>query len=152
MRFAFTPLRVTVAVIVATVAAQLVPVARTNPPVRMEVDAPANVKRILERSCYDCHSNRTRWPWYSHVAPVSWLGARDVHEGREEVNFSEWPMFDFDEQDHLLEQVEKQVSRGKMPLPVYLIMHGDAALSRADREALLTWARAGSGGDPAQAY
>lgn len=152
MKFEFTPLRVTVAAIVATVAAQLVPVDRTNPPVRMEVDAPADVKRILERSCYDCHSNRTRWPWYSHVAPVSWLVARDVHEGREEINFSEWPMFDFDEQDHLLEQVEKQITRGKMPLPVYLIMHGDAALSRADREKLLAWARAGSGGDPTQGY
>ena len=75
-----------------------------------------NVKRILERSCYDCHSNRTRWPWYSHVAPVSWLVARDVHEGREEINFSEWPMFDFDEQDHLLEQVEKQVKSLKVKL------------------------------------
>lgn len=152
MTFKFTPLRVTVAAIVAAVAAQLVPVDRTNPSVRMEVDAPANVKRILERSCYDCHSNRTRWPWYSRVAPVSWLVAHDVHEGREEINFSEWPMFDFEEQDHLLEQVEKQVSRGKMPLPVYLIMHSDAALSRADREVLLAWARAGSGGDPTQAY
>ncbi len=152
MAFKFTPLRATVAAIVAVVAAQLVPVDRHNPPVRMEVDAPADVKRILERSCYDCHSNRTRWPWYSRVAPVSWLVARDVHEGREEINFSEWPMFDFDEQDHLLEQVEKQVTRGKMPLPVYLIMHGDAALSRADRETLLAWARAGSGGDPTQAY
>ncbi|MEY4374321.1 MAG: putative signal peptide protein [Candidatus Eisenbacteria bacterium] len=152
MKFAFTPARVTVAVIAVAVAAQLVPVERTNPPVRMEVDAPADVKRILERSCYDCHSNRTRWPWYSRVAPMSWLVARDVHEGREEINFSEWPMFDFDEQDHLLEQVEKQVTRGKMPLPVYLIMHGDAALSRADREKLLAWSRAGSGGDPTQGY
>ena len=147
-----TPVRVAAAILVAAVAAQLVPVQRDNPPVRMEVAAPADVRAILERSCYDCHSNHTRWPWYSRVAPVSWLVASDVHKGRKEINFSEWPMFDFKEQDHLLEQVDKQITRGKMPLPVYLIMHGDAQLRPADREKLLAWARSGSGGDPTEGY
>jgi hypothetical protein len=71
-----TPARATAAAILAADAAQLVPVKRDNPPVTFEVDAPAEVKTILERSCFDCHSNRTRWPGYSRVAPVSWLVAR----------------------------------------------------------------------------
>ena len=64
------------------VAIQLVPVHRDNPPVASDLDAPADVKSILRRACYDCHSNETRWPWYAYVAPVSWLVAHDVEEGR----------------------------------------------------------------------
>ena len=136
-----TPARAVAAAIVAAVAAQFVPVKRDNPPVTFEVGAPAEVKTILERSCYDCHSNRTRWPWYSRVAPVSWLVARDVHRGRKEMNFTEWPAFDFEEQEHLLGEIVKQVDRGKMPLPIYLVMHGDAMLHADDRRRLLAWAR-----------
>jgi hypothetical protein len=136
-----TPARATAAAILAAVAAQLVPVKRDNPPVTFEVDAPAEVKTILERSCFDCHSNRTRWPWYSRVAPVSWLVARDVHRGRKEMNFTEWPAFDFEEQEHLRGEIVKQVNRGKMPLPIYLVMHGEAILRADDRRRLLAWAR-----------
>ena len=71
------------ALIVCLVAAQFVPVDRTNPPVGQEIVAPAEVMTVLERACYDCHSNETVWPAYSRVAPVSWLVARDVQEGRE---------------------------------------------------------------------
>jgi hypothetical protein len=99
------------------------------------------VKAILERSCYDCHSNRTRWPWYSHVAPVSWLVARDVHEGREELNFSNWPAFDLEKQDDHLKHIKKQVERGKMPLPIYLSMHPRARLSESERRIVVDWAR-----------
>ena len=135
------PLRVAAATLVAAAALQLVPVKRTNPPVTFEVEAPADVKTILERSCYDCHSNRTRWPWYSRVAPVSWLVARDVQRAREEMNFTEWPAFDFEEQEHLLEDIAKAVDRGKMPLPIYLTMHADARLDDAERQRLVRWAR-----------
>lgn len=138
---AVTPLRAAAAIVIAAAAAQLVPVDRSNPPVGIELDAPADVRAILERSCFDCHSHHTRWPWYSRVAPVSWLVARDVREGRREMNFSEWPAFDLEEQDHLLASVVKQVERGKMPLPIYVIMHGEARLSAADRRRLTDWAR-----------
>ena len=74
------------------VVAQLYPrPTRDNPPVWASIDAPHDVERILRRSCYDCHSNETRWPWYSHLAPRSWLVAADVHEARVRMNFSEWP-------------------------------------------------------------
>ena len=76
--------------VVALVAIQLVPVDRTSPPVTADIAAPANVRAVLKRACYDCHSNETTWPWYSRVAPVSWLVARDVREGRKELNFSDW--------------------------------------------------------------
>ena len=141
MSGALTPLRAAAVAIAAAAALQLVPVQRTNPPVTSEIDAPADVKQILERSCWDCHSNRTRWPWYSRVAPVSWLVARDVRLGRRELNFSEWPAFDFEEQDDLMAHIAKQVDRGRMPLPIYLTMHADAKLSAADRRRLVAWAK-----------
>ena len=134
-------LRVAAAALVAAVAIQFVPVKRDNPQVSFEVDAPGEVRALLERACFDCHSNRTRWPWYSRVAPVSWLVAWDVRRAREEMNFTDWPAFDFEEQEHLLADIGKQVDRGKMPLPIYVLMHGEARLSRAERRVIVAWAR-----------
>lgn len=134
-------MRGAVAAIAAAALIQLVPVRRDNPPVRTEVPAPHDVKAILERACYDCHSGRTRWPWYSHVAPVSWLLARDVHRGRREVNFTDWPAFDQDAQDHILSHIVKQVKRRAMPLPIYLSMHPQARLTEQDRQRLIEWAQ-----------
>lgn len=136
-----TPLRAAAAALVVAVAIQLVPVRRDNPPVEFEVEAPGPVQAVLERACYDCHSNETRWPWYSRVAPVSWLVARDVARGREDMNFSEWPVFDFEAQEHALADIVKQVDRRKMPLPIYLTMHPEARLTEAERGAILAWAR-----------
>jgi hypothetical protein len=136
-----TPVRATAAALVAAVAIQLVPVNRSNPPVEFEVDPPAEVHAILRRACYDCHSHETKWPWYSRVAPVSWLVARDVHRGRDDLNFSDWPVFDFEAQDHALADIAKQIDRGRMPLPIYRAMHPGARLSEADRRRLLDWAR-----------
>src|SRR5262249_55501205 len=123
-----TPRKVAAAAIAVAALIQLVPVRRDNPPVKTEVTAPPAVRSILERSCYDCHSNRTVWPWYSYVAPVSWLVAKDVRNGRREVNFTDWPLFDQDEQDHILSHIVKQVQRQSMPLPIYLTMHPKARL------------------------
>src|SRR5436309_14489602 len=69
------------------IAAQAFRIDRTNPPVEQDVAAPAGVEALLRRACYNCHSHETVWPWYSHVAPVSWLLAHDVPEGRLELNF-----------------------------------------------------------------
>ena len=129
------------AAIVAAAAIQLIPVKRDNPPAALLIQAPADVRTILERSCYDCHSNRTRWPWYSRVAPVSWFVARDVHRGRKELNFTDWPLFDFEAQDHLLADIGKDVERGKMPLWNYLMLHPEARLGPADRKRVSDWVR-----------
>ena len=131
-----------VAVLAVLVGIQFVPTTRTNPPVVTEVTAPEAVKTILREACYDCHSNRTRWPWYSRVAPVSWFVTHHVNEGREDLNFSEWPAFDFEEQSLAFEDIRKQVSRRKMPLRSYRIIHPEARLTDAQRETILRWAGA----------
>ena len=140
-----TPLQGAAAAIVVAALIQLVPVKRDNPPVKDEVPAPPRVKAILERACYDCHSNKTVWPWYSHVAPVSWLVAKDVHNGRHEVNFTDWPTFDQEEQDHAYKHIAKQVDRRGMPLSNYLLLHPKARLSDEDRRVLVSWARSWTG-------
>lgn len=137
--------RMIVGVVVALGIAQAIPVERTNPPVRSEVDAPAAVGAILRQACYDCHSHETRWPWYSKVAPVSWMVTRHVKTGRGDLNFSDWPRLDFEEQEHALKDIQEQVSKGKMPLRSYTWLHREARLSDAQRATLLAWARAGTG-------
>jgi hypothetical protein len=136
-----TPSKGAAAAIAFAALIQVAPVTRDNPPVKTEVSAPPKVKSILVRSCYDCHSNRTVWPWYSFVAPVSWLVAKDVRNGRREVNFTDWPFFDQDAQEHILSHIVKQMQRRSMPLPIYLTMHPKAHLTEADRRTLIDWAK-----------
>ena len=119
---------------------QFVPVDRDNPPVRSNLSAPDEVMSVLLRACYDCHSNQTRWPWYSRVAPVSWFLARDVREARADLNFSEWPVLDFELQHLEMDEIHDAVSEGKMPLRSYTLIHRDARLTQADRNLLLDWA------------
>jgi len=126
-------------IVLAFIVVQFVPVERTNPPVEEEAPAPANVRTILHRACYDCHSNETRWPWYSHVAPVSWLVAHDVHEARKHLNFSTWNQYNPKRQARKLNEAWEEVEEGEMPLWYYLVVHRDAALSPWDRGLLLTW-------------
>lgn len=130
------------AVLLATafVLIQFVPVDRTNPPVESEVPASAEVREVLRRACYDCHSNETIWPWYSRVAPISWLVARDVHEGREHLNFSTWNRLSTQDQVEAMHESWEEVDEGAMPLWFYLPPHPEARLSERDRELLRRWA------------
>lgn len=127
-------------ILLILVAIQFVPVDRLNPPVEAEVPAPATVRVILRRACYDCHSNETVWPWYSQVAPVSWLVARDVREGRQELNFSTWNRITTQQQVKKLKESWKEVAEGEMPPWFYLSIHRDATLSAEDRTTLRNWA------------
>ena len=121
--------------------AQLVPVDRSNPPVQGEVAAPAEVRAILRRACYDCHSNEVRWPWYGRVAPVSWLLERDVREGRKEVNFSVFGDYPEKRRRRKWTEIPEQVQKGEMPPWFYVAVHRDARLSEADKDLLVQWAR-----------
>ncbi len=133
-------LRIILAVlIIAFVGAQFVPVERTNPRVTGEIDAPPEVMDILRRSCYDCHSNEVVWPWYSRVAPFSWLVAYDVEEAREHMNFSEWSKYSQKKKAKKREEIWEEVSDGEMPLWYYLPMHPEAKLSAADKEIIRKW-------------
>ena len=104
-------------------------------------DSPTT-ERLARAACFDCHSHETVWPWYSYIAPVSFLIAKDVADGRAEMNFSTGRGLDADE---MIEQIE----RGKMPKPIYLPLHPEANLSNADKAALIAGLRAtfGSGSD-----
>jgi hypothetical protein len=131
--------KILIALAVLVVGIQFIPVERSNPPVTQEIDAPANVKSILETSCYDCHSNKTNWPWYSYVAPVSFLVASDVNEGREHVNFSEWDRYDGKKRTKILEEMLEEVEKGKMPLSKYIIVHPEAEMDKSKIASLKDW-------------
>lgn len=120
---------------------QVVPMSRSNPPITQDVTAPAPAESILQRACYDCHSNQTRWPWYAHVAPVSWLVIRDVERGRKRLNFSTWDKYADDPETVIrkLRNIDKVMHNGSMPLWYYLLEHPTARLSNADREILEAW-------------
>jgi cytochrome c551/c552 len=133
--------RLGVILLAALIAMQFVAVERTNPPVETEVSAPAEVKAILRRSCYDCHANETRWPWYARIAPVSWLIANDVKEGRREVNFSLWNQFTGSRRARKFKEIVEQVEQNKMPQWYYVVIHPEAKLSGGDKEEILKWAR-----------
>ena len=117
---------------------QLVPYGRnhTNPPVVREPnwDSP-ETRALAQRACFDCHSNETVWPWYSNVAPVSWLVYHDTEEGREYLNFSEWGS---DREGEEGEEMVEQIKKGDMPLPIYLPAHPEARLTPAEKSTLIT--------------
>lgn len=126
--------------VVAMIIIQFVPVERTNPPVTGAIAAPPDVQAILKRSCYDCHSHETVWPWYSYVAPVSWLVAADVQEAREHVNLSAWQSYDAHKQGDLKREAWEEVEEGEMPLSYYLTMHPEAELAEQDKDLIRAWA------------
>lgn len=109
--------------------------AHANPAVVQEPDWPdPQTLALAERACFDCHSNETAWPWYSNVAPVSWLVQRDVDEGRHALNFSEWGMSA--EEGEEGEEMAEAVYSGEMPPAVFLITHPEARLTDAEKQQL----------------
>ena len=118
---------------------QLVPVDRTNPAVEEDIPAPSEVKAILKRACYDCHSNETVWPWYSRVAPVSWLVAWDVQEGREELNFSTWNRYSAKQRVKKIKESWEEIEEGEMPPWFYVPLHPEARLANQERDRLRVW-------------
>ena len=139
---------IAIVLIVVFLGIQFIRPARTNPPVDesqtifARTQMTPQVSVILDRSCSDCHSNKTVWPWYSNVAPVSWLISDDVNEGRQALNLSEWGKLAEDRQDRKLRQICDEVSDGVMPLSYYLPMHPHARLSAEDKKTLCDWTEA----------
>lgn len=107
--------------------------------IRHVYDVPDNVMNILQISCYDCHSNNTNYPWYSHVQPMRFLMDRDIREGKEELNFSEFGSYSQRKQKNKLDRISKQVKADKMPLPSYLLLHSNAKLSADDKQEIINW-------------
>lgn len=122
--------------------------AKTNPAFDQSMALEAHtqldpkVAAILDRSCNDCHSNKTRWPWYANVAPVSWFVIDHVEEGREHMNLSEWGKYSSDERKALLGDFCELVTENAMPLSSYTPLHPGSKLSDEDKKVICEWAAA----------
>ncbi|WP_405414270.1 heme-binding domain-containing protein [Maribacter sp. Asnod1-A12] len=106
-----------------------------------ETNPSPELKKIFETSCYNCHSNNTEYPWYNNIAPISYLLADHVKEGKEHLNFSEWENYSIDKKDHLLEEIEEEVVNGNMPLSQYTLFHKDSELTANEEVKLVEWVR-----------
>jgi heme-binding protein len=133
---------------VALAGAQLKRPAVTNPPtdatrtLQAHLAVPPGVAATLDRACGDCHSHGTRWPWYSHVAPASWLVVEHVDHGRRHLNFSDWTGGGGERVKDPLAAICKEAKSGRMPLSSYLLLHPGARPSPAEVDALCRWATA----------
>jgi hypothetical protein len=125
------------AVAVIFVLIQLIPVNRTNPPIVKEpVWNSAETKALFDRACADCHSHNTKWPVYAYIAPASLLIAKDVWEGRERFNVSDWSYSEKDKNE-IAKESDKLIREGNMPPQIYLPLHLEARLSDAEKHALI---------------
>ena len=120
---------------------QLVPLNQVNPRVIQDLAAPTGIKALLRSSCYDCHSNETTWPWYSRIAPGSFLITRDVIEGRKHLNFSEFGGLSAFDSSDVADAIIEMLDDEKMPILPYLMLHPDASLSASETRLLIDWAK-----------
>lgn len=128
-----------IALVIVLFVINSIPVEMTNPPITEDMKAPSNVKKILRESCYDCHSNETTWYWYAEYAPVSWLVAHDVNEGREYLNFSTWDKYSKSEKKELMNESLETIREGEMPMKIYELMHPEAKIDKEKLNILETW-------------
>jgi hypothetical protein len=97
---------------------------------------------IVQRACQNCHSQNTEWPWYSHVAPMSWLIARDVQQARGHMNLSQWQDYSAEDRLRYLSEIGSEVKNRQMPVERYLLLHPEARLTESERQQLYSWTRA----------
>ena len=134
-------MKITLIMIAILLAIQLIRPEKTNPPIdqSLTLKAPENVMKILKNSCYDCHSNETKWPAYAEIAPISWNIIGHVNDGREALNFSQWKTIDPKIKIARLKRSIKTINNGMMPLSNYLFMHDKAKLSDAQKRVIIQW-------------
>ncbi|NUN69592.1 MAG: heme-binding domain-containing protein [Bacteroidetes bacterium] len=126
---------------------QFIQPSRENPPIdpamtlQSHHQVPAEIASLLDRACRDCHSNATVWPFYSYIAPASWLVSYDVMEGRKHLNFSEWGKYKEGKRMQKLSGIYQAVTDRTMPMPKYIPLHPEADLTDAERTALSSWAQ-----------
>ena len=106
-----------------------------------ETNPPDNVHKIMKETCFDCHSNTTRYPWYFNVTPVNYLIADHIDNGKDEWNFSKWAEYSLKRKEHKMDEVWEEVKKKKMPLDSYTWTHGDANLTDEQIEAVVAWAK-----------
>jgi hypothetical protein len=136
-------------IVLVLLVAQLFPPARTNPSIdpsrtiHAALTIEPAVASALTRACNDCHSNQTVWPWYSKVAPASWLVVSDVRRGRAALNLSDWKVLSPEKQRELPSEICKEVAEREMPTEEYLLMHPRAKLTRTEIDSICRWAHSG---------
>lgn len=120
---------------------QFIHVDRTNPKIdkNIELKAPQDVMHILKKSCYDCHSYETKWPYYSNIAPISFVVASHVKDARSAMNFSTWKEIDIKKKAQRLKRAIQTVNNGMMALPSYVYAHKGAKLTKSEKEVLTSW-------------
>ena len=134
-----------IVILLLLVGIQFVPVDKTNPRVKPYLnyvsvtDAPREVEEIIKRSCYDCHSNETKYPWYANVAPMSWVIKSHVDKGREELNFSEWGNYPEEEAKQKQKECFIEITNASMPKTTYTILHSKAKLTSDQVLLLQKW-------------
>jgi hypothetical protein len=138
--------KIGVLVFVAALAVcQAIRMEKSNPAPRLDASLDPSIRPLLKRACYNCHSNETVWPWYANVAPVSWLVASDVNEGRQHLNFSEWGNYSAEIQGRKRFRIGQEVGEKAMPPWYYSVMHRESRLTTEERAEIERWASARSG-------
>lgn len=124
---------------------QFVPIEMSNPDIEPEKDflsisgTPEGLATQIKQSCYDCHSFETQYPWYSKIAPVSFIMANHINEGREHLNFSAWGDYGAKKQNHKLEECFEMIETGEMPMKGYVVFHSTAKLSDEARKEMISY-------------
>lgn len=135
--------RILLGLIFVLAAMQFIQPQKTNPTDPAEsdfasvYDLEAVDVELINKACYDCHSNETVWPWYADVAPASYVIVNHVNEGRKHLNFSKWGSYSSDRKDHKLEECSEEVESGEMPMSSYILAHKEARITAEERARLV---------------
>ena len=132
--------RILLAILLAFIIIQFITIEQTNPTIKYNMAIDDNqVGEILKKACFDCHSNETRWPWYSNIAPISWLIEEDVNLARKELNFSNFEDYTKKRKLHKLDEMKEEMEEGKMPIDSYVFLHSEAELSSNEKQLVYNW-------------
>lgn len=137
--------KILIALLVVLVVLQFFQIDKTNPAVDESKDflktqnTPEEIASIIKTSCYDCHSNESKYPWYSNVQPAGWFLKDHIDEGRRELNFSTFTDYEVKRQDHKLEECIEYIEKDEMPLGSYTLIHREAALTEAQKNILIDY-------------
>lgn len=137
--------KIIILIVLVLIGIQFITIDKTNPPIDSKkdfltlTDPPQNMAAIIEAACYDCHSHETIYPWYSDVAPFSWLIKEHVNNGRRHLNFSVWSDYKEKKKDHKIEECIDMIKSDEMPMKGYVFFHEEAEISQDQKMALLNW-------------
>jgi hypothetical protein len=137
--------KILIIILVAFVIIQFFPIDKTNVPVNPGMDflkiknTKPEVAKLITSSCYDCHSDKTKYPWYSNIAPASWWLKNHINEGRKHLNFSIFATYEPQRQIHKMEECVEMLEKHEMPLESYYLGHQDAKLTDAQRQEMINY-------------